>query len=80
MTAATRPTPEQLTEWRATFHAYKMIAAAMAEWAADKERGTVLPGNEYWGIEASPSTHRRAKKFLATLGVLSTNDGPYQVA
>jgi len=80
MTATTRPTAQQLTEWRATNYPYKMIAAAIAEWAANQERGTVLPDNEFFRIEASPTTYKRAKKFLETHGVLAVGDGPFFVA
>jgi hypothetical protein len=69
----------EITSWRASGHPYKLIAAAIAEWAMGRERGTVLPDNEFFGIEGSPSTYRRAKAFLVTQGVLCTNDGPYQV-
>jgi len=74
------PTPEQVTAWRVTGHRYKLIAARIAGWAEGKERGTVLPDNEFFGIDASASTYKRAKRFLVSQGVLSTNDGPFQVA
>jgi hypothetical protein len=32
------------------------------------------------GIDASASTYKRAKVFLVARGVLSTDDGPFQVA
>jgi len=70
----------QLLEWEATNYPYKMIAAAIARWAAGKERGTVLPDDQSFVIEASPSTFKRAKKFLQTHGVLEVNDGPFYVA
>jgi hypothetical protein len=79
MTSA-KPTPEQVRAWRGSGHPYKLIAAAIAEWAADKELGTILPDNEFFGIEASERTYRRAKTFLVTQGVLSTNHGLFQVA
>lgn len=75
-----RATDDQLREWQYTGHAYKTIAAKIATWAADKERGTVLPDNETFGVDASPSTYRRAKNFLVGKGVLETNDGPFYVA
>jgi hypothetical protein len=75
-----RPAPDQVREWRDTGHTYKLIAAAIAEWADGKERGTVLPDDQSFGIEASGSTHKRAKKFLVTQGVLEINDGPFYVA
>ena len=75
-----RPTPGQVRSWRDTGHPYKLIAAAIAEWAADKERGTVLPDDQFFRIEASASTYKRAKRFLVTQGVLETSDGPFQVA
>jgi hypothetical protein len=44
----------------------------------------VLPDNDVFGrklnIDASPSTYRRAKMCLVSAGVLSTSDGPFQVA
>jgi hypothetical protein len=75
-----KPTPEQVKAWRGTGHTYELVAAEIAEWAEGKERGTILPDNEFFGIDASVSTYRRAKRFLAVQGVLNTNDGPYQVA
>ena len=80
MTTTTWPTAEQLREWRATNYPYKLIACAIADWAANQERGTVLPDDQSWGIEASPSTFKRAKKFLQTHGLLEVNDGPFYVA
>lgn len=53
-------TDTQLREWEYTGHPYKLIAAAIAEWAAGRERGTALPDNEFFGIEASPSTYKNA--------------------
>jgi hypothetical protein len=75
-----KPTPEELRHWRDTRHTYKLIAAAIAEWANGKERCTVLPDDHFFGIEASGSTYKRAKKFLVTQGVLEINDGPFYVA
>lgn len=73
-----------ITEWRGTNHPYKVVAAQIAEWALQQERGTALPENEFFagdlGIVASASTWKRAKAFLTTVGVLDSNDGPYQVA
>jgi hypothetical protein len=66
--------------WRASGKTYQVIAAEIAVWARGKERGTVLPDNSVFGIEASRSTYQRAKTFLVTNGVLSTKDGPFQVA
>jgi hypothetical protein len=80
VTAPAKVTADQLTSWRITGHAYKRAAAAIAEWAAGKERGTVLPDDQSFGIEASPSTFKRARAFLAAQGVLEISDGPYFVA
>ena len=80
MTTTAKPTAEQIAAWRYPGHPYKLIAAAIAEWAAGRERGTVLPDDEFFGIEASGSTYKRAKRFLVAQGVLNTNDGPFQVA
>jgi len=83
------PTPSQLTDarlssWRASGKTYQIIAAEIGEWARGKERGTVLPDNAVFGrqlgIDASPSTYKRAKMLLVAQGVLSTSDGPFQVA
>jgi hypothetical protein len=74
----------QIAEWRRQGQAYKQIAAAIAEWAIEQDRHTALPGNEFFagnlGITASKSTWTRAKAFLAAIGVLYSNDGPYQVS
>ena len=80
MTTSTRVTDTQLREWEYTNFPYKLIAAAITRWAASQERGTVLPDNEFFGIEASPTTYKRAKKYLETHGVLEVNDGPFYVA
>jgi hypothetical protein len=73
-----------LAEWRASPHPYKVIAGVITEWALTQERGSALPDNDTFAVSlplvASPATWTRAKNFLVTLGVLSTNDGPYQVA
>jgi len=70
---------EQVGAWRATGHPYKLIAAAITEWAVGKERGTVLPDNKAFRIDASATTYGRAKRFLVVQGVLNTNDGVFQV-
>lgn len=74
----------QIAEWRNTGHPYKVIAAEIAQWAHRQDRGTPLPGNDFFAgdlpIVASASTWKRAKVFLAAVGVLYTNDGPYLVA
>jgi hypothetical protein len=79
-----KATQEQLTSWRGSGRQYQVIAAAIAEWAASQERGTVLPDNQLFGrrlaLEPSDATFHRAKRFLATQGVLEANDGPYYVA
>jgi len=80
MTTTQKVTDTQIREWKATGYPYKLIAAAIAEWAADQERGTVLPDDQFWGVEASPSTFKRAKRLLVTQGVLESNDGPFYVA
>lgn len=84
MGGAERVTDAQVSSWRASGKAYQVIAAEIAVWARGRERGTVLPDNEVFGrqlsIDASPSTYRRAKMHLVALGVLSTSDGPFQVA
>jgi hypothetical protein len=74
----------QIAEWRNTGHPYKVVAAAMAEWAKGQDRGTLLPDNEFFAgdleIAVSRSTWQRAKVFLVAVGVLYTNDGPYLVS
>lgn len=74
----------QIAEWRATNHPYKVIAAEIAEWALKQDRGTLLPDNAHFAgdlpIGASDSTWKRAKAFLAAVGVLYLNDGPYRVS
>lgn len=73
-----------IAEWRATRHPYKVVAAAMAEWALGQDFGTALPDNEFFAgdldITVSRSTWQRAKTFLKTVGVLHQGDGPWQVA
>jgi hypothetical protein len=77
-------TDAQIAEWRGTNHPYKVIAAEIAEWALKQERGTALPGNDFFavdlGIAASASSWKRAKVFLKTAGVLHQGNGPYEVA
>ena len=76
-------TNAQLAEWRRTGHPYKVIASVIATWALEQERGTALPGYDYFAgdldIVASASTWKRAKVFLRTVGVLRGN-GPFEVA
>jgi hypothetical protein len=73
-----------IAEWRNTGHPYKVVAAAMAEWALKQDLGTELPGNDFFAgdlpIVAGRSTWQRAKAFLKAAGVLYMNDGPYRVA
>ena len=77
-------TAEQVRSWRATGHAYKLIAAEIAEWAQGKERGTAVPDDSALGrdldVAVSAGTCRRARRFLAAQGVLEARDGPYCVA
>lgn len=79
-----KATDAQVASWRGSGKSYQKIAAEIAEWASAQERGTVLPGNDVFGrkvgVEASPSTYKRAKQFLVTHGVLEANDGPFYVA
>jgi hypothetical protein len=74
----------QLRSWRATGYPYKLIAAAMAEWAAGQERGTVLPDNDEFARAldrvVGPKPFLRAKHLLERHGVLWSSDGPYMVA
>jgi hypothetical protein len=76
-------TGSQIAEWRRTNHPYKVVAAAIAEWALEQERGTALPDNGFFAsdlpIAASASTWKRAKTFLKTVGIIK-GDGPYEVA
>lgn len=73
----------RIAEWRRTGHPYKVIAAEMATWAREQERGTCMPGNGYFAgnldFAASASTWKRAKVFLRTVGILR-GDGPFEVA
>jgi hypothetical protein len=81
-------TDAKLAALRTSNRMYERAASVIAAWARDKERGTVLPSNsvfqktlaELTGDEPSPSVWKRAKNYLVTQGVLSTNDGPFQVA
>ena len=82
-------TPEQVNdaqigEWRSNGSPYKRIAAEIAAWAREQDRGTLVPDNDHFAGDldfvVSDSTWSRAKKFLASIGVLYTNDGPYQVS
>jgi hypothetical protein len=74
----------QLRSWRATGYPYKLIAAAIVEWAADKERGTVLPDDAEFGRGldrvVGPRPFLRAKHLLERHGVLEINEGPFYVA
>jgi hypothetical protein len=84
MTTPAEVNNAQIAEWRATRYPYKRIAAAIAEWAITQERGTLLPGNEFFAgnldFVASVGTWKNARAFLAATGVLYRNDGPYQVS
>lgn len=74
MTTPVEVNDTQIAEWRGTNHPYKVIAAEIAEWALKQDRGTPLPGNDHFAgdldIVASASTWKRAKPFLAAVGVL----------
>lgn len=84
MTTPTEVSEAQVAEWRATNHPYKVIAATMAEWALNQDRGTPLPENSFFAgdlpIVASASVWKRARQFLEAIGVLYRNDGPYLVS
>ena len=73
----------RIIEWRRTGHPYKRLASVIASWAREQERGTTLPGNDFFAgdldFAASTSTWTRAKVFLRTVGVLRGN-GPFEVA
>jgi hypothetical protein len=77
-------TAHQLRTWKASSKRYQVIAAAIAEWACEQERGTALPGNYVFtrnlDFEPSIGTIQRAKRFLADQGVLEIAYGPYYVA
>jgi hypothetical protein len=72
-----RVTEDQIRAWKGSGHPCKLIAAAVAEWAAGKERGTVLPDDGFFGIEASGRTCKRAKTFLVAQGLLEADDAHY---
>ncbi len=61
-------TDAQIAAWRGTRYPYKAIAAAIAEWALEQPRGTLLPGNDYFAGDldfvVTVKTWRRAKVFL----------------
>lgn len=58
----------QIAEWESTGHPYKVIAAALARWARDQDRGTLLPPNEFFAgdlpIVASATVWKRAKRHF----------------
>ena len=84
MTPRQQVSDAQLAEWKTSGHKYKIIAAAIAEWASKQDRGTVLPANESFAgnlpFTASAEPWKQAKILLARHGVIYRNDGPYQVA
>lgn len=84
MTTPLEVNDAQIAEWKATNYPYKMVAAAMAEWARGQDRGTELPANDFFAgdldIVASASAWKHAKSFLEGIGVLYRNDGPYLVS
>jgi len=73
----------RIVEWQRTHYPYKRLAAQIATWAREQERGTALPGNDFFAgdldFAASTSTWTRAKVFLRTVGVLRGN-GSFEVA
>jgi hypothetical protein len=77
-------TARRLAEWRQRGHPYLLIAALITEWAKEQERGTAVPENDRFAeqlpIVCGSGPYKRAKRFLATQGVLWSNDGPYMVA
>jgi ADP-heptose:LPS heptosyltransferase len=77
-------TGEQVASWRLTRQPYKVIAAAIAEWAAGKERGTVLPDDDEFGRGldrvVGPRPFLRAKHLLEAHGVIASDGGPFHVA
>ena len=68
MTQRVQISAVQLRSWRATGYPYKVLAAEMAQWAAGKERGTVLPDDAEFGRDldrvVSPRPFLRAKHLL----------------
>jgi hypothetical protein len=74
----------QVSEWQASTRMDHQIAAVIARWARDKEKGTALPPNAEFERELdfvpSSSSYTRAKKLLVRVGVLGSGDGPYYVA
>jgi hypothetical protein len=74
----------RIRSWLGSGKPYQLLAAEIAAWAAGKERGTALPDNSEFGrdldVTVGPTTYRRAKQFLVAQGVLSADDGAYQVA
>jgi hypothetical protein len=77
-------TSTRITEWRESGYPYKLVAAEIAEWALKHERGTPVPGNEHFAanlsVTPSAATWKRARTFLAQLGVIRLNSGPDKVA
>jgi hypothetical protein len=53
-----KATDDQLREWRTTGYPYKVIAVEIATWAANQERGTVLPDNQVFGRPSHPRPRR----------------------
>jgi hypothetical protein len=79
-----KPTDAQLRSWKTSGAQYKILAAIIAEWAADQESGTVLPGSYVFtrdlSFEPSPATIQHAKGHLAAHGVLAVSGRYYHVA
>jgi len=74
-------TPAEIAAWRASGDPYKLIAAAMAEWAAMQRPGTPLPGDDSFRVvDPCPRTSKRARTFLVTQGILEADDGRHVVA
>jgi hypothetical protein len=71
MTTPLEVNDTQIAEWRNTGHPYKVVAADIAEWALKQDRGTLMPGSDFFAgdlaIVASASTWKRAKTFLAAV-------------
>lgn len=74
----------QVSEWQASNRMDHQIAAVIAIWARDKERGTSLPTDAEFERELdfvpSSGSCKRAKNLLARLGILGTDSGLYYVA